>query len=528
MLAFRVIAIALLFAPVAWVAALSFASDDGPTVRAYLDAVEPGGLPLLGRTAAVALGACVVALLAGGGAAAAFDGRRFPLPGLLRAAALAPLVIAPVLQVAAWERLAAPGGVLAAIFSFALDEGAPFPIRNAPFAACLLGLGYSPFLFFFISEGLRSIPRELVDAARVTRSPWAVKCGVVFPLCLPAAIAGLGTMFPLAFLNYEVPRLLDVNTYPVLIRVEYGADAEPGRAFAAASPGFLLTLAVLIPALAWADRRGFALAGREPGDRGAAPRRRAGPLAWAIFGLWWGLVAALPLATLASMTGGSRRAIEALLTDGEKLAWGGLTSTTAALASAALAAFLLLPPRPPRARRAGFAVLLAFPGALLAYGLIRICRHGVLFELYDSWLILAAADVLRFFPLAYFALAAHLRAVPEAEWSAAALLPGRGRRWLRVRLPLAARGLTAGAVAVLLFSSQELSATLLLAPPGHEPLMVRIFNLIHYDPERDLLAALSLWHVAAVLALAGAITAAGRLSASSGARGPRRSSRARR
>ena|GEM_PF-4357869 len=78
------------------------------------------------------------------------------------------------------------------------------------------------------------------------------------------------------------------------------------------------------------------------------------------------------------------------------------------------------------------------------------------------------------------ALEAHLRSVPRAEWDAASLVEGQARRWLRVRLPLTAPGLATGAVAVAFLAASEASATVLLAPPGSEPVIVRINDLMQF------------------------------------------------
>lgn len=503
----------LLFSPLLYLAALSLVSDGEVRLDAYAQAFSVSRFPLLGRSVMMAVGACAIGLLLGGGAAAVFETRRFPFASVLRTLALASLVIAPVFQVAVWEELARIGGAIAASSSPDVGDAKPLPIRNIFFAAWLLGLSYSPVFFFFISQGVRSLPSECLEAARLFRAPWSVKRHVIAPLCAPWVMAALGLAFPLIFLNYEVPRLLDVTTYPVLIYVEYGARNDPGAAFAAAVPAMLLTLAFALPLFAWADRRGFALSGRSRGTRHLDERvRRPGGLACFFFGSWWVLVAALPLGVLLRLAARPTSFVSAFETDCEKVGWSFLVTLVTSVVAVALAVLLLLPRRrAPRRRSLALWMLLALPGALLALALIRFSRFEPFFGVYNSWWILVIAAVVRFFPLSYFALAAHLRTVPEAEWEAAALGRTAWRRWARVRLALVAPGLQAAAVAVAVFASQELSATVLLAPPGHEPLIVRIYNLLHYDPEHDVLAALALFHVASVLALVGLFALCARL-----------------
>jgi iron(III) transport system permease protein len=494
--------------PAVHLAALSITRDGGLSLAAYREAFDPRFLPVLGRTALLAAGAALIATALGGLAAAVFERREFPCRRLFRAAALAPLLLPPVFQVAVWERLAVPGGILASLFG--APEEKPFPIRNPAWAAFLLGLGYSPLLFFFASQGLRAVPRELVEAARLAHGPAAVWARVIAPLGAPFLLAGSAIAFTLSFLNYEVPRLLEVPTYPVLVQASYGAVDDPGLAFAFASPGLALAAAAVALAGTWAGRKGFALTGRESPEA-LGPEGRPGVAAWSILAGWWGLTAILPLAVLVRLAGPLATYRLALSTDGEKVLSSLATAASAGVLAAAIAGVSLLGGGR-RPGRLAFLVwiALALPGSLLAFALTRTFRHGPLVAVHDSWAMAAIAGTFRFFPLAYFALAAHLRSVPDEEWEAAALGRSWAARWFRAGLPLAAPGLAAGAVAVALFTASELPATLLLAAPGREPLLVRIYNLLHYDPERDLLAALSIFHVASAALVAGAFLAAGR------------------
>jgi len=67
-------------------------------------------------------------------------------------------------------------------------------------------------------------------------------------------------------------------------------------------------------------------------------------------------------------------------------------------------------------------------------------------------------------------------ALPGLDDVARTLGAGRLRRLRTVDLPLATPGLLAGAGLVLLSTTKELPATLLLAPPGFETLATRIWN----------------------------------------------------
>ena len=104
--------------------------------------------------------------------------------------AFAPLLLPPVFQVAVWERLAEPGGLLCTLLPFAVESDKPFPIRNFTSAVILLGLNYSPSTFFFLSHALRAIPNELLTAARLHSGSWLSYWRVQLPLAMPSFLAG--------------------------------------------------------------------------------------------------------------------------------------------------------------------------------------------------------------------------------------------------------------------------------------------------------------------------------------------------
>lgn len=515
----------VVLAPIAYLAVVSLVRGGRPSLDAYAGILDAPAPALLLRTVVLAASATAVAFALGGAAAVALESRAFPARRAVRLLALAPLLLPPVFQVAAWETLLLPGGPLGTAFAplappgpsspALLPPGGGLSIRNLPFAAWILGLSYSPLAFFFVGSGVRSVSADLVEAASLARRPSVVWGRVVLPLAAPHALAGAGIVFTLALLNYEVPRLLDLVTYPVILTLHYGVEDDPGRAFAAGLPILALAAAALVAAEGWADRRGFALVGTESPE--ALRRRgRPGPGAWAVLGGWLAVSWILPIGVLVhqsgGFTGGPAAVADAVRTDGEKVLGSAIVALVAAILSAALAAALLLPARP--RSRSRLAVLLflplALPGVLLGFALARIFATGVLYPIYDGPAILVLAATLRFFPLALLALGAHLRSVPEEEWDAADLIPGAARRWARVRIPRSLPGLRAGAVAVALLASGELPASLFVAPPGHEPLIVRIYNLIHYDSERDSLAALCLLHAASITAVCALLGVGGR------------------
>ena len=185
-------------------------------------------------------------------------------------------------------------------------------------------------------------------------------------------------------------------------------------------------------------------------------------------------------------------------------------------ASTACLTLLVAIPLAYAARKSRFAALvalvvavfgLAVPGPLLSLGLISIFNDPAwpwLNYLYDRTIALPVlAQGARAFPLAFFLVWWAFGTIPRSHVEAAQL-DGAGplrRVWLAIRQRPAAVALAA--LTAFVISLGELSATILVVPPGIVPLSVRIFGLLHYNVE-DQVAAISLMlillHAAVTLA----------------------------
>jgi iron(III) transport system permease protein len=196
----------------------------------------------------------------------------------------------------------------------------------------------------------------------------------------------------------------------------------------------------------------------------------------------------------------------------------GIVATAAATAATLVAALLGVWAA---SRGWGYAVaaiiasiLASIPGPLLGLWIIRALNQppgsplSFLAILYDEaafgfapWL----AQTLRVLPFAVIVLVPALGCTPRALLDAASL-DGAGlwRKVAHVFLPLHWRAIIVGWLVAFVLACGELSATVLVAPPGVTPLAVRMFNLVHYGVD-DQLAGLALFVWATVLVITGAV-----------------------
>lgn len=126
------------------------------------------------------------------------------------------------------------------------------------------------------------------------------------------------------------------------------------------------------------------------------------------------------------------------------------------------------------------AAALATPAPVLGIGLVRVANRW-LGPLYDSPAILTTVFVLRFLPVAVLLLVPVVRAIPRDVDFAARVDGSSGSLVLwRIVHPLAARGTMIAFVVVTILSLGELSASLLVTPPGHMTISQAFASKIHY------------------------------------------------
>jgi iron(III) transport system permease protein len=79
-----------------------------------------------------------------------------------------------------------------------------------------------------------------------------------------------------------------------------------------------------------------------------------------------------------------------------------------------------------------------------------------------------------------------MRFIDPALLDAAAVFArSRISAWTTIRLPLAAPGLFVAAGILAALTLAELGATLIVAPPGHATITLRIYNYLHYGSSSD-------------------------------------------
>lgn len=442
-----------------------------------------------------------------------------------------PMMIPPQVAALSWLQLFGPASPLLNSLGIAPPLGSPQPLYSAEGIALLLGIQSAPLVFLALRTSLLSLPRELVEAARISGARQSrVWFDVILPVSRSGLIAGGAMAFISSLGNFGIPAMLGIPAgYQVLPTLIYQRMASYGTGVLAE----MASLSLLIGVLALAGvalqqrlmtRSRFGLVGHAGRAHDfSLGRWRAGveTLLIAVLGLI--LVAPLLALVVSSLVpamgvpltpdsatleayrevigrqGATRRAALNSL-------WlaGGAALVLMAL-SLPLAYHLQRLPRRWQGLALGAIELpYALPGVVLAVACILLFVRPLpllQISLYGTLGLIFIAYLARFLVVCLKPVAASLAQLdPSLEEAARLAGAGPWRRLGDIVLPLLAPSLFAGAILVFLLAVNEITVSALLWSAGNETLGVLIFNLDE-GGESVLASALSVLVVAMVAGL---------------------------
>jgi iron(III) transport system permease protein len=487
-------------------------------------------MQMLLNSAILAGGATAIALPLGTLLAATIG--RLRLHGWRAAAVLlGMLLFLPLfVQLAGWD--AALGKV--GWFTLAFGNGPRPWLEGLTGAIFVHGVAAVPWVALIVGLGLAQVDSRQEEAALLEASPLAVLWRITLPQCAGFLVAAalwvvVGTATEMTVTNVYV---VDPNqrTFTEQFYMNFSLAADASEATLGALPG-LTGLALVIAAAFWllaklTSRRVLAAISHEPV---ALPLGGAtAPLA----GLQWLLVLVLvgvPGASLVAKAGflviqelgvrehswSAAKAWDVVSVApwrfGEEFGWTLAIAQPAAILSLIVAVPLAWP-----ARRGGAAAIpamvvsalcLAIPGPLVGVAAIELFNgawSGPLAWLYHDTLVPTILTVtVHAMPIAVL-VAWHSFATLRDDEVSAAALDGAGpltTLW-RVGLPQRWPGLAGAWLAALAVAAGDLAWSLLVIPPGVDPVPRRVFGLVHAGVDEQV-AGICLVTVAAYAVLAG-------------------------
>ncbi|WP_410216287.1 ABC transporter permease [Paracoccus sp. (in: a-proteobacteria)] len=491
------------------------------------------------NTLTLSLVSVAVSVTLGGALAFAVGLMRMRCRAALSFLILMPLIIPSQVLALSWIELLGAQSPILAPLGLAPAPGSGNPLYSGTGIALVMGIEHMPLVYIAIRAALKSLPADLIEAARIAAiPPRLVLTRIIAPITLPSALAGALLAFTAAVGNFGVPALLGIpGRVPMLTTLIYQRlnGFGPSAAGQVAVLALILTLMAVVALLL----RGLLMRHLhmriENGPRFRPAR--AAPF-WAQ-GLIWAMVlviALLPLSALVLTSLipaiGVPFSLEVAVLDqyrsvlaNDAVSRAFANSLMLSMAAAAICALVALPLAYLSTHRPGPAVatidLLAeapwvVPGTVVALAMILaflppLPLLGI--SLYGSATIILIAYLARFLPLVLRPVVAAAQGsdpgLDEAARIAGIGLPLRlGRIFAPSVLPAA----LAGAILVVMTALNELTLSALLWSSGVETIGVMVFSL-QYEGNSTAAAAVSVLSTLLVLALCGVADLAARRSA---------------
>lgn len=418
------------------------------------------------------------------------------------------LMIAPQISALAFKTLVGPASPLLKLVGLAPAPGTPNPMLGEFGIILVMGLHHAPLVAITLASGLASIPRPLIEAARLDgASPWQVVNRIMLPLLRPFLLSAALLAFVAGTGNFGIPALLGLPvgyvTLPTLLFRKLAS-------FGPATIGDAAAISVLIALIAGTGVIAASLllarsASRLETDHRIEPFWELGRWRPAVEAGVWGFIALTVLLPLASLLATSlvpaygvrlspssltlAQYVEVLFRQdltvrafrNSMLLAGGAALSLAVIT---LVSAYVLDRAKPKVKAFAFALVelpYAVPGIVLAIACILLFIKplpliGV--SIYATpWIILFAYHA-RFFAIALKPVMAAMAMLDDAVQEAAVCDGARlGQRLRHIVLPLVFPAVFAGMLMVFLLAFNELTVSALLWSAGTETLGVALLSL---------------------------------------------------
>ncbi len=407
-----------------------------------------------------------------------------------------PLIIPSYILAIAWFYCLGRAGIVASV----LGEG------TGVFASNLL-FGFTGTLFVMVSAllpvvilltmtYLRMINPNLEEAAMLNCSWPNVLRRITFPLISPGIALAALIVFILTLGEFGVPSFLRFDVYPVESFTQFSAFYDFNTATATAMPLGLITIIVLIAERLFLRKKTFIF--RKMGSDGTmakVPLGKAKPFFMVVVSMLAFILVIVPLCVLLHKSVSPSSYTEAFIRSIDSIVRSIVYASIGATCLVVFGFFLgyLLERKAICLSYAADSIavfLFALPGAVIGIGLSGLWNTQGTNFIYASMGIIIFGYIAQYTALGERIMAATFTHVPHSmEESAQVVGAGWYRRLFKILIPLASRGMIATWLICFVFCLRDVSITMMVYPPAHDTLPVRIFILMANSPE-DVISAL--------------------------------------
>jgi len=435
---------------------------------------------LVGRSMALASGIAVAAVALGLIPAYVLANHRHPhwVLGCL----ILPLVLPRYVLYYAWSLLLHPTGVLGAFFT---QHPAGARVLANSITVGTLTLWYWPLAALLMAQGWRLIDRSVWDSVALDVMPGQRIWSVTLPLMWRAGALAFTVCFLWVLSEFTTFHLSGLRTIGSELAVVYELTGSTGAvarmAWPVILPAIIGALALTCAAGRWhsSAREESAL---QPVSRGAM----------VFSAVLWCLSLGCPVILLLSHVRSLDPFVQFLTLHSDDLVWSLVVAFCAAGVACLLSAIPQWVGKTSRWVVTGSLFLVLFlPASVLAVALLKMVTVVPwLRGLRLSWVLVAMGQGIRFAGVGLL-VRQLLRSTCRQDLNEVAALDGATglSRWWHVDLPCTWSLVVAIGLLMMMFSLTELSATMVLLPPGVPSFAQRLLNQMHYARDPHVIAS---------------------------------------
>lgn len=414
-----------------------------------------------------------------------------------------PFLIPPYIHAITWSRILDGNGLLVQLFSLSQSRQMLYGILYSKAGVVLvLSIAFIPLVTTIIMAGLQSVDPRQEETALCSSSAAAVLRRISLPSISPHIFGSCLLVILFTLNSFDVPDIFRVRVVSVEIFIQLAAMYDEMGAFFMSIP--LLIFALVITIIMQRSMRGKKYVGLvNTRNRLFLTEKRYTIPGFCLLAVIWLLSVAFPCTVLISALPGVDVFWRTLSGAVDELLYSGVLALLCALTTLLCAipyAYLLARRHPLRPVIDFFALIpLAVPAALFSLGLIKAGNFFNLQYLSSSSLFCLTGLVAHFLFLGIKILQAGIEQI-DFHTEEVALLAGTSKTKLMFKIIFPQLKVSAVGAFFLVFICcfGELSATLLLVPPGRATIAVKIYNLMHYGAD-DMVASLCLFIIIVML-----------------------------
>jgi iron(III) transport system permease protein len=337
-----------------------------------------------------------------------------------------------------------------------------------------------PYVFLIVGSSLKKMNRNFEEVARTQGlNPSQVFWKVTFPLLRPAMGAGGILVFLYVLSDFGAISMLRYNTFTSAIYYQMGSYDNLSATILSMVLILITVFVIWIEAHTRKKQKFYQSSRSAPYQEMIPLGKWKGPALFAI-NIMFGISVLLPLSVLLYW------AYYAILSGSFDLRfWGYLWNSIKVSSLAAIFCMVLSLPLVYIKSRYPSAITTfmdkcsysgySLPGVIVALGIIFVFNRYIPL-LYNTFFLLSIAYIIRFLPQSMQSGESSLSLIsPSIDEASRNLGYGPSKTLFKVILPLMAPGILSGGAMVFVSSMKELTATLLLRPPGFDTLAVRIW-----------------------------------------------------